>query len=182
MSCSHPVRGVKVEKPERCNRFFRYSAIRKCLPTRRENRSSTQIYTRHKCARVLADEGPHSDRGRNTLTSGRSDRLQPLFEVSSTYSAILGPWCASHVNRLARGITMLLRLWVSGIGTTCQRRSPGLMIEEVRSCERENPWRSPALFLASRDLVACERFRLPRSSSKKSQRKHVLYPRFAAPA
>jgi len=59
-----------------------------------------------------------------------------------------------------------------GIGTTCQRRSFGLMIEEIRSCARENLWCSPALFLASRDLVACERFRLPRSSLKKSQRKH----------
>ena len=54
----------------------------------------------------------------------------------------------------------------------------GLMIEEVRSCARGNPWCSPALFLA-RDRVVCEPFQLPRSSLKKSQRKYVLDPRFA---
>src|SRR6516225_4669960 len=72
--------------------------------------------------------------------------------------------------------------WLPGIGTTCQRRSLGLMIEKVRSCARENLSRSPALFLASRDRVACEQFQPPRSSLKKSQRKHVLYPRFAGQA
>jgi len=38
--------------------------------------------------------------------------------------------------------------------------------EEIRSCPRENLWRSPALSLASQALVASERFQLPQSSSK----------------
>jgi hypothetical protein len=58
----------------------------------------------------------------------------------------------------------------------------GLIIEEVRNCARENLSRSPALSLASRDRVAYEQFQLPRSSLKKSQRKHVLYPLFAGQA
>jgi len=72
--------------------------------------------------------------------------------------------------------------WLPKIGITCQRRSLGLMTEEVRSCPRENLSCSRALSLASRDPGACEQFQRPRPSSKKSQRKHALYPRFAGQA
>src|SRR5215475_9871233 len=54
------------------------------------------------------------------------------------------------------------------------RHSP--MIEDVRSCTRENLSRSPALALVSRDLAADEQFQLPLSLLKRSQRKPVLCP------
>ena len=54
--------------------------------------------------------------------------------------------------------------------------SQGLMIEEIRSCARENLWCSPAPLLAWRDLVAGEQFQLPLLSLKRSQRKRALSP------
>src|SRR5260370_42628601 len=50
---------------------------------------------------------------------------------------------------------------------------------KIRSCARENLLRSSALSLASRVLAACERFQLPRSSLKRSKRKHALCRQFA---
>ena len=52
----------------------------------------------------------------------------------------------------------------------------------IRNCARGNLLRSRALSLASRALAACERFQLPRSSLKRSKRKHALCRHVAGPA
>lgn len=57
-----------------------------------------------------------------------------------------------------------------------------VMTEEVRSYSIENLSCLTILFLASRDRVAGEQFQLPRSSSKRSQRKRALCPRLAGQA
>ena len=53
---------------------------------------------------------------------------------------------------------------------------------KIRSCARENLLRSSALSLASRVLAACERFQLPRSSLKRSQRMRALCQQPVGPA
>src|SRR5689334_1274222 len=57
-----------------------------------------------------------------------------------------------------------------------------LQREELRSCPRENLARSRALFLVPLDPAICGQVQWLRSSLKKSQRKHALYPRFAGQA
>src|SRR5215469_8411474 len=66
--------------------------------------------------------------------------------------------------------------WFLEHGADFRVARPSPMIENIRSCARENLSRSPALSLVSRDLAADEQSQLPPSLLKRSQRKPVLFP------